>query len=227
MLDKFDELIISRTTVESIGQQEIGQMMVGFTWRSDVWQPHKLIKVISIQVIGAAILFAAMMLPIDRALNTDRPSQSQSDRLAKLIWVDGTITLATLGGVNSWIFYRGKRLKKLLKLVEQIEQYNRIVNSIATLEKLTNLTNYQCEPSQADSMMEILARTRQNLLIALKIDLYLRQHLHADELIASITHNLIDLQNLAQQPQLVEYGMLLTQAWEIGMSVYHETNIEE
>ena len=76
-------------------------------------------------------------------------------------------------------------------------------------------------------MMEILARTRQNLLIALKIDLYLRQHLHADELIASITHNLIDLQNLAQQPQLVEYGMLLTQAWEIGMSVYHETNIEE
>ena len=91
MLDKFDELIISRTTVESIGQQEIGQMMVGFTWRSEVWQPHKLIKVISIQVIGAAILFAAMMLPIDRALNTDRPSQSQSDRLAKLICVRWTL----------------------------------------------------------------------------------------------------------------------------------------
>lgn len=227
MVDKFDELIIPRTTVESIGQQEIGQLMVGFSWRADTWRkPHKLIQVISIQIIGAGIIFAAMMLPADRVLNINRPSQSQYDRLAKLIWVDGTITLITLGGINSWIFCRGRRLKRLLKLVTQIEQYNQIVNSIAALEKLTSLTNHRCEPSQADSMMEILDRTRQNLLTALKIDLYLRQHIQADELIASIAHNLIDLQNLAQQPQLVEYGMLLTQAWEIGMSVYHETNIE-
>ena len=75
-------------------------------------------------------------------------------------------------------------------------------------------------------MMEILSQTQQNLLTALKIDLYLRQYPNSSALTISIAHNLINLQNLAQQPQLAEYGTLLTQAWEIGMSVYHETNIE-
>jgi hypothetical protein len=225
--EKFDELIIPRSTVESIGQQEIGQLMVGFTWRADVWRkPHKLIQTISIQIIGTGIIFAALMLPIDRGLNIYRPPQSQLHRLTQLAWVDGTTTLAILAGINWWIFRRGQRLKRLLKLVEQIEQYNQIVQSIATLEKVATLTNNSCEPAQTNSMMEMLGQTRQNLLTALKIDLYLRQYPHSSTLTISIAHNLINLQNLAQQPQLAEYGTLLNQAWEIGMSVYHETNIE-
>lgn len=223
MVDKISELIIPRSTVESIGQQEIGQLMVGFTWKKDVWQkPHKLIQMGLMQIIGATMIFTAMMLPIDRVLHVYHPPQSQSDRIMRLVWIDGTITLLMLIGIDRWIYDRGKRLQKLLKLVEQIEHYNRIVTAIDTLEKVADLTHHQGETSQAKNMMEILSKTRQNLLIALEIDRYLRQYPNSSELTLAIANNLIDLQTLAQQPQLAEYGMLLTQAWEIGMSVYEE-----
>jgi hypothetical protein len=223
MVDKFSKLIIPRSTVESIGQQEIGQLMVGFTWRKDVWQkPHKLIQMGLMQIVGASMIFTSMMLPIDRILHVYRSPPSQHERVTQLVWVDGTITILILIGVNWWIFERGKQLQKLQKLVDQIEQYNQIVTSIDTLGKVADLTHHRGEASQIESMIEILSITRQNLLIALEIDRYLRQYPNSSELILAIANNLIDLQNLAQQPQLAEYGTLLTQAWEIGMSVYEE-----
>jgi hypothetical protein len=223
---KFDELIIPRSTVESISQQEIGQMMVGFSWRLDVWRkPHKFLQMCSIQIIGAGIIFMSMMLPVDRALNIYRSPQSQSERLTQLILVDGAISLVILGEINRSILSRGKRLQRLLKLVAQIEQYNQIVQSIGTLDRVANLTSHRCEPAQISSMMEILIQTRQNLLTALEIDRYLRHYPNASDVTISIARNLINLQNLAQQPQLAEYGTLLTQAWEIGMSVYTDRDI--
>jgi hypothetical protein len=222
MVDKISKLIIPRSTVESIGQQEIGQLMVGFAWRKNVWQkPHKLIQMGLMYIVGAMMIFTAMMLPIDRVLHVYRAPQSQSDRIVRLVWIDGTMTLLMLIGIDRWIYDRGKRLQKLLKLVEQIEHYNQIVTSIDTLEKVADLTQYH-DPSQTENMMEILSKTRQNLLIALEIDRYLRQYPNSSELTLAIANNLIDLQNLAQQPQLAEYGMLLDRAWEIGMSVYEE-----
>jgi hypothetical protein len=227
MTDKISELTIARSTVESISQQEIGQLTIGFAWRKDVYQkPHKFIQMVLMQIIGATMIFTAMMLPIDRVLHVYRSPQSQSERVTQLVWVDGTITLAILIGVNRWILDRGKRLQKLLKLVEQIEQYNQIVMSIGTLEKVANLTNERSGSSSVASMMEILSKTRQNLLLALEIDLYLREYPNASELTLTIANNLIDLQNLAQQPQLAEHGTLLAQAWEIGMSVYTETTMK-
>jgi hypothetical protein len=223
MVDRFSSLIIPRSTVELIGKHEIGNLMVGFTWRQDVWQqPRKLIQVGLIQIIGAGIIFAAMMLPIDRGLNTYRSSQSQSARSTQLILVDSTITIVILVGINSWIFHRGKRLRRFLKLVAQIEQYNQIIESIITLQQVAILTNHQPESNQTNSTIGILSQTRQNLLIGLEIDRYLDQYPNSDQLAVSIAHNLIDLQSLAHQPQLAEYGMLLSQAWEIGMSVYTE-----
>jgi hypothetical protein len=228
MVNKLDQLIIPRSTVESISQQEIGQLMVGFAWRVNIRRkPFKLIQVGLLQIVGAAIVFTAMMLPVDRVLNTYRSSSSQSARLTQLIWVDGMITIMISSGLNWWIFCKGKRLPRLLKLVDQIEQYNQIVNSIAILEQVANLTNNQSQSAQSASMIELLNQTRQNLLTALQIDRYLRQYPNAAELTISIAHNLINLQNLAQQPQLAEYGTLLTQAWEIGMSVYIEAGLSE
>ncbi|PSB50629.1 hypothetical protein [Chamaesiphon polymorphus] len=227
MVDKFEELIIPRSTVESIGQQEIGHLMVGFTWRSNVWQqPHKLIQIGLMQIIGAGIIFAALMLPIDRGLNLYRSPQTQQERLNRLLVVDSAITLVALFGINWWILRRGKRLQKLLKLVEQIDRYNQIVTSIATLEKVANLTDRQAKPVPTSAIIEILSQTQQNLLAALKIDRYLREYPDSSQLTISIAHNLINLQNLSQQPQLAEYETLLTQAWEIGMSIYEETNLD-
>ena len=229
-MDKFTELIINRSTVESLGQQEIGNLMVGFAWRENIWhKPAKILQVACLQVIGAIAIFTALMLPIDRALHSYLTPPSQQVRLTKLVCVDMTITLLILVGVNQWIYQRTKQLRRLLKLVEQIEQYNQIVSAIDTLETLANLTNAPSTQLAPTSVLEILTKTRQNLIVALQIESHseqLHQYSNSSELTIAIAHNLIALQNLATQSQVAEYGTLLNQAWEIGMSVDRDTTIE-
>ncbi len=224
-MDKFTELIIPRSTVESIGQQEIGSLMIGFAWRRNIWRkPHQFIQVILMQIVGAGIIFTALMLPIDRGLHIYRAPPSQQVRLTELVWIDGTITALILAGINRWIYRRGKQLQKLLKLVEQIEHYNQIVKEIDTLARLANLTKDPHDRADTTSILDILLKTRQNLLVALQIESHterLRQP-NSTQLTLAIANNLIDLQTLARQPQLVEYETLLAQAWEIGMSVYRD-----
>ena len=224
-MDEFTGLIISRSTIESVSKQEIGNLMVGFSWRANVWrQPAKLVQVGLIQLIGASIIFTATMLPVDRVLNPVRLALPRTAKIQRLVLVNGGIMLVLLGGMNWWIVQRGKRFKRLVKLVEQVENYNQIISRIATIAKITNLTSLTVESSETAPIIDILNQTRQNLLTALEIDLHLRQHPESTELNISIANNLLDLEHLAQQPQLTEYNTLLSQAWEIGMSVYLETN---
>ncbi len=223
-MDRFRELIISQSDVESISQQEITPLTIGFAWRPEIWRkPLRLIQLGSIQLIGASLIFSIGMIPIDRALHSANLNRSPRARTEQLIWVDGVLTIALLSGINWWIFARAKKLQKLIKLVEQIEAYNQIVNSISTLAQVANLTAIDSSPSHNDRVFDLLAQTRHNLLTGLEIDRYLRQQPNSAGL-TSLAHNLINLQHLAQQPELAEYHMLLTQAWEIGVSVYQETN---
>jgi hypothetical protein len=76
--------------------------------------------------------------------------------------------------------------------------------------------------SHRDRIYEILSQTRHNLLTALEIDRYLHQHPQSPEF-TSMARDLINLQHLAHQPELAEDLTLLAQAWEIGMSVYQES----
>jgi hypothetical protein len=230
-MKQFDSLIIPRSIVESISHQEIGTMMVGFTWRKNLCQqPYKLIQLVAIQLVGAAIILMVAAIPLDRIASFRTSTMTPPQRTNRLILVDGIFTLGVLGGINWWICQRGKRLQKLLKLVEKIESYNQIVRSIATLVRVTNLTTATIDGDRITIVSDILAQTRHNLLTALEIDFYLRHQDCSATLTTAfiesapneIAHNLIALQQLAQQPQLAEYATLLNQAWEIGLSIDRE-----
>jgi hypothetical protein len=230
-MDRFDSLIIPRSTVESLSHQEIGDLMVGFTWRKNLWQqPRKLMQLAAIQLVGGAIILMVAAIPIDRILSVRTPTMTPTQRATQLLLVDGIFTLSVLAGINWWIGDRGKRLQKLLNLVEKIERYNQIVRSIETLVRVTSLTDSNIDGDRITIVMDILAQTRHNLLAALEIDYYLRDRDRSATLTTAfiesapneIAHNLIALQQLAQQPQLAEYATLLNQAWEIGLSIDRE-----
>jgi hypothetical protein len=232
-MNNIDELIIPRSRIESIANQEITPLMVGFSWRAKVWgQPQKLIQVIAMQTIALGIIFMLGILPVDRGINSWNAPASERNRTTTLIGVNGMLSLAVLGGINWWMFTQGKRRKRLLKLVEQIEEYNQIVNSLSVLAKVDYLTDVASqldrEAQQSgdllhrDRIYEILSQTRHNLLTALEIDRYLHQHPQSPEF-TSMARDLINLQHLAHEPELAEDLTLLAQAWEIGMSVYQES----
>jgi hypothetical protein len=234
-MDKFVELIIPRSIVESVSHQEIGDLMVGFTWRKNLWQqPRKFLQMGALQIVGGAIILMAVTIPIDRIVNIHASTISQQERTTRLLLVDGAVTIAILGGINWWICYRGRRLQKLLKLVEKIERYNQIVRSIETLARVTTIAAPNAEIERLRIVLDILAQTRHNLLAALEIERFLRQQDPAGDLTTSfvesapseIAQNLIALQHLAQQPQLAEYATLLNQAWEIGLSIDRDPHLE-
>ena len=230
-MDRFDELVIGKSEVESLSHQEIGSLMVGFTWRLSLWkEPVRLLQMGCIQVIGAGIIVMLATIPLDRILNVYNKNSSQRDRSTQLIVANGLVTSTVWAGINGWIFYRGKRLRKLLKLVEKIEEYNQIVRSIETLVQVTNLTSKNIESAHIETVLEILRQTRHHLMTGLEVDAYLRQHQRSSfvtnnlvELAPdAIAQNLISLQSLANQPQLAEYATLLDRAWEIGISIEGE-----
>ena len=230
-MDRFDELVIGKSEVESLSHQEIGSLMVGFTWRLSLWkEPVRLLQMGCIQVIGAGIIVMLATIPLDRVLNVHNKNSSQRDRSTQLIVANGLVTTTVWAGINGWIFYRGKRLRKLLKLVEKIEEYNQIVRSIETLVQVTSLTSKNIESAHIETVLEILRQTRHHLITGLEVDAYLRQHQSSSfvtnnlvELAPdAIAQNLISLQSLANQPQLAEYATLLDRAWEIGISIEGE-----
>jgi hypothetical protein len=170
-MDKFSELIIAQMSIESISQQEITPLMIGFTWRTSMWRkPQKLIQIGLMQLIGASLIFLIGMIPIDRILHRSNLHRAPRERTEQLIWVDGVLTILLLTGVNWWIFDRGHKLQRLIKLVEQIENYNQIINSISTLSRVASLTVSQYEPSQINQILDILSQTRHNLLTGLEIE---------------------------------------------------------
>ena len=93
---------------------------------------------------------------------------------------------------------------------------------------------FRSEVDRLSIVVDILTQTRHNLLTGLKIDRHLRQQSPPADLKTAfveaapsqIAQNLIALQHLAGQPQLAEYATLLTQAWEIGISIDRAINLE-
>ncbi len=234
-MDKFIELIIPKSTVESISHQEISNLMVGFGWRKNLWrQPQQLIQIGAIQIIGAALIFMVTIVPIDRLLNIYFSTTSPIDRAHQTILVSGIFTLVGSIGINAWIYDRGNRLQHLSTLVEKIEKYNQIVNSIQTLTTVSNLATRKIDTTEISIVWDLLAHTSHNLITALEIDRYLRHHDRSItfrtvfvETTLSKRQQPIDLQDLAQHPQLAAYLTLLDRAWAIGMSVDRSTDFHD
>ena len=217
-MDEIGKFIISRSTVAAISKLEIGQLAIGFAWRNDVWRkPHKLIQAISIEIIGAMMVFMLLMLPVDRLLNVDRSPPSASERFERLVWVDGTITIIIILGINRAIYLRGNRLQRSLDLVDKIDSYNQIVASIVALNRVTDIGNI------TDNAIEILSKTRHNLLAALEIDRYRRHYPHSSPLALTLDRHLIDLPPPEPNLELDVWGISMERVWEIGTSIYEET----
>jgi hypothetical protein len=234
-MDKFIELIIPRSTVESISHQEISNLMVGFGWRKNLWrQPQQLIQIGAIEIIGAALIFMVSMVPIDRLLNIYYSTTSPTDRTHQTILVSGIFTLVGSIGINAWIYDRGRRLQHLSTLVEKIEKYNQIVKSVETLTTVNNLTTNRIDAPEISIVWDVLAHTRHNLITALEIDRHLRHRSGSTTLqtaflepTLSTNQQPIDLQDLTQHPQLAAYFTLLDRAWAIGVSVDRSTDFHD
>jgi hypothetical protein len=128
-----------------------------------------------------------------------------------------------------WQGYRwskGRKLKTLAHLVDQVDRHNDIIQVVSVMDELGSIQNSTVSLLDRGEVIKALNATRESLMNALMTERILRKHqrfmTRRQELFASIETNLAALQALQVTNQANEYGHLLNEALQIGLSVRRE-----
>lgn len=156
----------------------------------------------------------------------------------------GAIALTT-----TWTTYRwrkGKQLITLSHLLDEIDRFNEMVAAVEILEELGSAKNnrfssgnspgnppenrpesrLQNKLENRQEVMEALHLTRESLLCGLMTERVMRKHqrfmARRADMFSSIERNLATLQLLQVSNEASDYGRLLNEAIQIGISVHRE-----
>ena len=119
-----------------------------------------------------------------------------------------------------------KQFRTLLHLLDEVDKYNEVVEAVNILDKLEAVGNLQVKSLNRDKILEALNVTRDSLVCGLMTEKILRGRRgllsRNYDLFNNIENNLTTLRTLEVNNQANEYGQLLNNALQIGMSVRKE-----
>lgn len=117
-------------------------------------------------------------------------------------------------------------MKILAHLLDEVDKHNEIIAAVDVIDELGSVKNSTISLIDRKEVLAALTATRESLVCALMTEKILRKHkrfiARRHELFNNIETNLAALQNLQVNNQADEYGQLLNEALEIGMSVHQE-----
>lgn len=150
------------------------------------------------------------------------PTSSQSLLYFSQISVIFSVLLTT--GVNLWIKWKIKPLTSVIKLLEEVQKYQEVIQAINVLDQLVAAGNLQGTVINRQEAVKALKITRESLVCALKTERVFRENeafIHQRyQLFANLEQHLTALMAFDVTNQANEYGQLLNEALEIGMSVH-------
>jgi hypothetical protein len=113
--------------------------------------------------------------------------------------------------------------------MDEVDKYNGVIQAITLVDELElvgNSTTQLNHLSNRQEVVEALKVTKESLISALRVERILRRHNSfmdsRYELLANIENNLNTLMSFEVSNQASEYGRLLNESLEIGMSVHKE-----
>lgn len=151
-----------------------------------------------------------------------------SDRIASNSLLLIVLIVGILAITFGWYFYlwqKAQKLKILATLLKKLENYNEIIKSLILIEELKTTQNLN-PVILSEELTPFLELVRDTLINALNLENLLRKHQqlvnNCDELFANLEDNLTTLMRFEPSDRLSEYGNLLGDALQIGMSVHRE-----
>lgn len=147
---------------------------------------------------------------------------------AQFLWTALSISIGLFGLWNAYIWVEGKSLKTLAHLLDEVDKHNEIIEAMHIIDELRAVKNSTIALIDRDEILQALNATRESLVCALMTEKVLRKHkrfmARRQELFVRIETNLAMLQTLQVNHEANEYGQLLNEALQIGMSIRHEVN---
>ncbi|MGK7902810.1 MAG: hypothetical protein AB4352_15650 [Hormoscilla sp.] len=152
------------------------------------------------------------------------PEDSQAIAQLAIITL-GLSFLLTLGW-NIYMWRKAKPLKTLARLLDEVDKFARVIKAVDIIDKLTAAGNMEANLINREEVMDGLRVTRDSLTSALQTERILRENQdfisNHYQLFANLENHLAALMALEVNNQASEYGRLLNEALEIGMSVQRE-----
>lgn len=231
MTSNLKELKITERDLEKLTGFDINDVFIGSVFggalRPSVFQEPKRLAsfcLTEIFIFGLAFIFS---IPI--GLLTIRDSASAIDSypvILRFLQLTIVVTIVVFISWNVYILFRIKSVKVLTHLLDEVDKYNEVIQAIALLDKLESVGNSQANLINRSEVIEALSVTRDTLVCGLMTEKILRENrgllARRYDLFANIENNLITLRTLEVKNQANDYGQILNNALQIGMSVRQE-----
>ncbi|MEG4027093.1 MULTISPECIES: hypothetical protein [unclassified Microcoleus] len=151
---------------------------------------------------------------------------SDSEIFVRVLQITLGLSLAITVAWNIYKWVKAKPLATLAGLLDEVEKYHEVIQALDIIDRLTDAGNLQANLINRGDAIEALKITRESLVCALKTERILRENQQfigrRYELFANIESNLAALMAMDVSDRATEYGRLLNEALEIGMSVHKE-----
>ncbi|MEG4054295.1 MULTISPECIES: hypothetical protein [unclassified Microcoleus] len=151
---------------------------------------------------------------------------SDAEIFVRVLQITLSLSLAITVAWNAYKWVKAKPLATLAGLLDEVEKYHEVIHALDIIDRLTDAGNLQANLINRGDAIEALKITRESLVCALKTERILRENKkfidRRYELFTNIESNLAALMALDVSDRATEYGRLLNEALEIGMSVHKE-----
>lgn len=219
------ELRITLPQLEKLTGLEISEMSMGRSFRPGVFRstqrllPFLLTEALTLGVI--VIFCLPLTLVVARGVGWLTPGST-----LPFLWAAIGIAVAIFILWNGLMWRRSQQLKTLAHLLDEVDKHNEIIDAMHVMDELGAIQASTQPLIHREEVLKALTATRESLINALMTEKILRKHqnliYHRLELFRNIETTLGTLQALQVTNQANEYGQLLNEALQIGLSIRRE-----
>jgi hypothetical protein len=222
-----DELRIPEKELEDLSGIALSDGFSGNFYRPDTLRNGKKLFALLLHELLIFCVTLIVSLPVALLVNKHQVSSaSDAEIFVRVLQITLGLSLAITVAWNVYQWLKAKPLATLAGLLDEVEKYHEVIQALDIIDRLTAAGNLQANLINRQDAIEALKITRESLVCALKTEKILRENQkfigRRYELFANIESNLAALMALDVSDRASEYGRLLNEALEIGMSVHKE-----
>ncbi|HBK96446.1 MAG TPA: hypothetical protein DD001_03515 [Microcoleaceae bacterium UBA10368] len=222
-----EQLKIPEKELEELSSIALSDGFAGDLYRSAALRDRQ--KLFSLLLNELLIFCVTLVVSLPVALLVTKNqvnSVSDAALFVRVLQITLALSLAIAVGWNVYKWVKAKPLETLASLLDEVEKYHEVIQALDIIDRLTAAGNLPANLMNREDAVEALQITRESLVCALRTERILRENKdfidRRYELFANIESNLAALMALDVSDRASEYGRLLNEALEIGMSVHKE-----
>ncbi len=221
-----DELRISEKELEDLSGIALSDGFVADFYRPAALRDPKKLFALLLNELLIFCVTLVVSLPIALLTNQHTVGLSDTEILVRVLQITLGLSLAIAVAWNVYKWVKAKPLQTLAGLLDEVEKYQEVIKALDIIDRLTAAGNLQANLINRADAIEALQITRESLVCALRTERIMRENKdfidRRYELFANIESNLAALMAVNVSDRATEYGRLLNEALEIGMSVHKE-----